>query len=102
MPQRHHLQRRDAVGDRVSARPQSVPGVPARARISGEPQRPVVPYFTCGAELKAAGADVFCVAGQLDVVIADDVIGQQFAPGSPVTDRVFSTDAGIRLARRRR
>ena len=56
------------------------------------------PTLHAARALKAAGADVFCVAGQLDVVIADDVIGQQFAPGSPVTDRVFSTNAGIRLA----
>ena len=76
--------------------------MPARACFSRVPFRPVVALTLHAARvLKAAGADVFCVAGQLDVVIADDVIGQQFAPGSPVTDRVFST-AAIPWPRRRR
>ena len=68
-----------------------------RQAVSCEPQRPVVPYFTCGAGPEGRRRGRVCVAGQLDVVIADDVIGQQFAPGSPVTDRVFSTNAGIRF-----
>jgi len=56
------------------------------------------PTLHASRALKAAGADVFCVAGQLDVVIADDVIGQTYAPGSTISDRIFTTNAGIRLA----
>ena len=55
------------------------------------------PTLNAARALKDAGADVFAVSGQLDVVLAD-ILGQSFAAGSDRSDRLLATGAGIRLA----
>ncbi|KAJ8605188.1 hypothetical protein CTAYLR_000400 [Chrysophaeum taylorii] len=56
------------------------------------------PSLNASRALKKAGAHVFAVAGSQDTVIASAVLDQSFAVGAPHSNRLFSTDAGIRLA----
>lgn len=56
------------------------------------------PCLNASRALKNAGAIVFAVAGLQDTVIASDVLEQSFALGAEHSSRLFSTDAGIRLA----
>ena len=57
------------------------------------------PTLNAASALRDAGAIVFAAAGQLDTVIATDVLEQRFGKDSPFCEHIFSTKTGLRAPR---